>query len=261
MTRAVLERSDAPKRIGPTYFANPVQEALRWIGRQALLKAFFAIPELPKVLTELDTMAAFVQVWHYLRRAQVPGDYLEFGVFRGQGFELSLRAATKVLKSDRSSRRFFAFDSFAGLPDVDSDKDSGIFQRGDFAAGEQQFRRHIAKAARGWPIVVVPGFFSESLADGLRAQHQMTHAAFAVIDCDIYASTVDALRFLTPLLHSGSVLYFDDWYYAGRDLRRGEPGACAEWLDRNPTIHLLPFGRVGETGQLFLVDCGETEGL
>ena len=259
MTRAVLDRPNPPKRIGPTYFANPVQEALRWLGRQALLKAFFAIPELPKVLTELDTMVAFLQVWHYLHRAQVPGDYLEFGVFRGQSFILALESARKVLKGQRGSRRFFAFDSFAGLPDVDPDKDSGIFQRGDFSAEEHRFRRNIAKPARGWPVVVVPGFFSESLTDGLRAQHQMTHAAFAVIDCDIYASTAEVLRFLAPLLHSGSVLYFDDWYYAGRDLRRGEPGACAEWLDRNPTIHLLPFGRVGETGQLFLVDCGETE--
>ena len=241
------------RRIGPRYFENPIRETLRRVARRVLMKTLFAIPELPKVLTELDKAVAFVQVWHYLHRAQVPGDYLEFGVFRGESFILTLEAASKVLKGERGSRRFFACDSFAGLPAVDPNKDSGIFQQGDFSAEEHRFRRNIAKASRGWPIVVVPGFFSESLTDSLRVQHEMTHAAFAVIDCDIYTSTVDVLRFLTPLLHTGSVLYFDDWYYAGRDFSQGEPGACAEWLERNPTIKLLEFGRVGETGQLFLV--------
>ncbi len=254
MSLVTGDRQDPAKRIGPRYVAKPLQEKLWWVAHRALVKTLFAIPELPKVLTALSKSMAVLQVWHYLRRAQVPGDYYEFGVFRGQGFILALEAATKVLKDEQGTRRFFAFDSFGGLPDVDPNKDSGIFQQGDFAAEEHRFRRNIAKAARRWPVVVVPGFFADSLTDELRVHHQMTRAAFVVIDCDIYPSTVDALRFVTPLLHTGSVLYFDDWYYAGRDFTQGEPGACAEWLARNPAIKLIEFGRVGETGQLFLVN-------
>lgn len=242
------------RRIGPQYRAAPVREAGRWWMNQLAHRMLFAVPALPDLVTTLDQTFAFLRVWSYLHRAQVPGDYLEFGVFRGQSFIVALETAGKVMKRARGTRRFFAFDSFTGLPHPDAEKDAGVFRAGDDASGEQVFRRHIARAARGWQVIVVPGFYDKSLTDSLRRAHDMRQAAFVTVDCDLYPSTVDVLRFITPLVGTGTVLYFDDWNFAGGDLTRGEPRACHEWLAKNPDITLIDFGRVGGMGQLFLVN-------
>ena len=48
----------------------------------------------------------------YLVGAQIPGDYVEFGVFQGTTFGHSLLVMAPALPD----MRFFAFDSFEGLP-------------------------------------------------------------------------------------------------------------------------------------------------
>src|SRR6266568_3789708 len=53
----------------------------------------------------------FRKVFAYVRDHNVPGDYLEFGVFRGQSFIMACNLGLDL------DMRFFAFDSFEGLPD------------------------------------------------------------------------------------------------------------------------------------------------
>ena len=65
---------------------------------------------------------------------------------------------------------------------------------------------------------------------------------------------MDALRFTTPLLQTGTVLYFDDWYFSGGDLALGEAGACHDWLKENCGIHLVDFGDVGIMSKMFIVN-------
>ena len=90
----------------------------------------------------------------------------------------------------------------------------------------------------------------------LYEQHALRRAAFVTIDCDLYPSTQDALRFATPLLQTGTVLYFDDWYSSSGDMRLGEAGACRDWLAEHPDLELVDYGDVGIMGKLFLVNRG-----
>ena len=65
-----------------------------------------------------------------LQKANLEGDYLEFGLYRGYTFWYAQQAANLV---GRSSMRFYGFDSFEGLPEVEGpDRKAAIFISGDY---------------------------------------------------------------------------------------------------------------------------------
>lgn len=232
----------------------------RWAARAhwLLQRVVLAVPGLSQARLGADRALAFLRAWHYLHRAGVRGDYLEFGVYEGLSFDLSLRAAARFFTpGGPDAPRFFALDSFQGLSPPDPTRDSGaVFHQGEYSASEQTFRRTIRAAARGWTVEVVPGFFDRTLTPALRERHALRAAAFVTIDCDLHGPTLDALRFVTPLLQTGTVLYFDDWYFSGGSMARGEAGACADWLAETPGLRLADFGAVGVMGRMFLVQRG-----
>ena len=81
--------------------------------------------------------------------------------------------------------------------------------------------------------------------------------AIAWVDCDLYASTVPVLDFLTDRLAQGAILLFDDWFCFKGDPTVGEAKACAEWLERNPGITLIPWRQFNWAGQAFIVRLDE----
>jgi hypothetical protein len=125
--------------------------------------------------------------------------------------------------------RFFAFDSFEGLPSAEG----GIFRQGDFACAKDTFLAIIAQAGVDVSRVrTVEGFFDKSLTDEVKVQHELRRAAVVHNDCDLYTSTTQVLRFVEDLVDIGTVLIFDDWHtYArrGRGDDHGEQRAFAEW--------------------------------
>lgn len=213
-----------------------------------------SLPKVSEGRLALDRTMAFLKAWHYISRAKIEGDYLEFGVFEGLGFKLSLESARKFACSAPTEPRFFAFDSFEGLPAPDRSRDNEVFQQGEYSASRKNFERAIRRAKRGRDVRIIAGFFDQSLKPSLYQEHTLVKAAFVTIDCDLYSSTLQALEFVTPLLQTGTVLYFDDWYFSGGDITLGEAGACLDWLGCTQDIHLLDFGNVGIMGKLFLVN-------
>lgn len=211
------------------------------------------------LLSEMCNMVAgkviqFLRMWQYVSFAKIPGDYLEFGVYKGASFELSLRAASKFMdKRCPESPRFFAFDSFMGLSEPDPQKDGTVFAKGDYTASEERFLRNIKSAARGWEVIRVKGFYDQSLTPEVIQKHSLKVAAFVTIDCDLYQPSLQALRFVTPLLQTGCILFFDDWFYSHGNMYLGEAGACATWLKENPSLSLIDYGNVGVMGKCFIV--------
>ena len=196
----------------------------------------------------------FLRVWQYLALAKIAGDYLEFGVFKGASFKLSLEAASKYFKKGYSgSPRFFAFDSFEGLSPPHPDHDANVFHPGEYAVSQDIFFNHIRKAAKGWKVFTIPGFYEKSLTPEVYEKYALKTASFINIDCDVYSATLDVLRFVTPLIKTGTVIYFDDWFYSGGDMEKGEAGACQKWLEENPGITLSVYADSGVMGKFFIV--------
>jgi O-methyltransferase len=202
----------------------------------------------------------------FTSRNLVAGDYLEFGVWEGDSFVKSYHAISSLRRqhfegnSKRSAPkdsgasspeyqlwrdtkpRFFAFDSFAGLPKSAERQIEEDWVEGAYGCSEVQFRKNIvSEGVLLSDVILVPGFYDKSLNEDVKKKYQLRRAAIVHIDCDLYESTILALTFVTDLLGQGSVLIFDDWYYNQGRTDLGEPGACREWLERNPSLELIPY--------------------
>ena len=200
---------------------------------------------------------------------QVPGDYIEFGVWNGYSFgvayreiirqraqHLSLGYSSPEYDSWAARRpRFFAFDSFEGIPD-----DSGVermvdYEAGSYAATEHDFTNSIkAKGVDLSDVVLVKGWYEDTCTAETKREHGLDRVAVAFIDCDLYESTVPVLDFLTELVQQGTILIFDDWFRFRGDPHSGEQRACREWLERNPQIELIEFWRQAPQAVSFIVN-------
>jgi hypothetical protein len=190
----------------------------------------------------------------YLVGTQLPGDYLEFGVFEGKTFSY----AFKIMAPLFPDMRFVALDSFEGLPEprgIDSkDNYTSGFFKGQFACDIGQFERNLrAKAVDMDRVTMIKGWFDSSLSPGGNAHNSVSKVAAAWIDCDLYESTVPVLDFLTSKISVGSVLLFDDWRCYRNLPDFGQQRACREWLMSNPKITLNTFVDFGFHGQAFTV--------
>ncbi len=180
------------------------------------------------------------KVADYFMGAQVPGDYAEFGVFRGETFSHACKQLGKALPN----MHFWAFDSFQGLPQPKTHLDehdgySGGFFEGQFACSESDFRDNLqAQKIDLGRITTVPGWYSDTLSGSHQTSAKLQQIAFAWIDCDLYESTVPVLDYITGKLSVGAVILFDDWRCFRNLSDRGQQKACREWLDRNPQIKL-----------------------
>jgi len=182
---------------------------------------------------------------------RVPGAYAEFGCHGAMTFRLAFQQS----RARGEGRPFWAFDSFEGLPPNGDPKDSHPrWQKGTLATSLDGFKKLCGQAGMqpDRDYHCVPGFFSETLT----AEQNPQAIAFAYIDCDLYTSTMDVLRFLEPRLRPGMIIAFDDYFcWNTRTGRSGERQALHEirgdWEQRG--FLLDRFVQYGWSGQSFVV--------
>lgn len=140
-------------------------------------------------------------VLHSMARQSLalPGNYWECGVYKGGTAKL---LADLLETAPGGGCMLRLFDTFAGMPETDPDRD--IHRSGDFAdTSLVAVKRLIGERPHvgfhpGW----IPGTF-----DGFEAER----IAFAHIDVDIYQSILDCCHFVYPRLVPGGVMIFDDY--------------------------------------------------
>lgn len=197
---------------------------------------------------------AIEQAAEYLVGAQVPGDYLEFGVYQGRTFS----HACKLMGPLFEEMRFVAFDSFDGLPTprgIDAqDGYTSRFHRGEFRCSKTEFFTHLkSRRVDVSRVTAIEGWFDQSLTEATRTAEGLKHAACVWIDCDLYESTVPVLQFITPMLSAGAVLLFDDWHCFRNHPDFGQQRATREWLTAHPTMKLAELFSFGSHGVAFTV--------
>ena len=221
---------------------------------------------------------------NFVHSENIDGDYLEFGVFRGASFLHAYHALIKAKEdwesiertysaySDRRraeeaytqveniERRFFAFDSFDGLPEPEGiDRNSARFTEGRYDCSEEEFRNILLDNGVVLDkVITVPGYYEDSLSDGVKQTYDLEKAAIIMIDCDLYESTKLVLKFVTDLVVDGTVIIFDDWFNFKGNPDMGEQRACREWLEDNPHIGLTPYIRWSMTQFSFIVNLRES---
>lgn len=229
------------------------------------VRAFLRIP--PNYIGDNGCLraAASFATWN-----QVEGDYLEFGVWRGYSFVVAYHEILAQRRNHlgfvsgnetpeyarwRAHRpRFFAFDSFAGLPPGEAER-MVDYRPGAYACSEEEFLGNLTdQGVDLGDVVTVKGLYGDTCTPATAAKHGLEKASVVMIDCDLYESTVPVLDFLTGLVQQGTILVFDDWFRFKGSPDSGEQRACREWLERNPHIELIEFWRQGPQAVAFLVN-------
>jgi O-methyltransferase len=127
----------------------------------------------------------------------------------------------------RAGSRLHLFDTFAGMPQTDPEKD--FHREGNFADtsldGVKEFLSDYSAAT-----VFHPGFIPNTFAGLESAQ-----IAFVNIDVDIYKSVKDSLEFVYPRMLPGGTILFDDY---GWHSCPGAREAVDEFVER---LNLLPL--------------------
>jgi hypothetical protein len=186
---------------------------------------------------------------HIISEQGIEGDYLEFGVWTGNSLIRGYRALKTVSENYQSlapyrlkenaaqtkkvweDMRFFAFDSFQGLPELDGiDREGRFFAKGQFACTESDVRENLVKG--GVPlskVITVPGWYKETCTTETIRKYGMKKAAIVFVDCDLYESTKTVLAFVEPLLVDGTIIIFDDWTCYRGNPHLGEQRAFHEW--------------------------------
>lgn len=208
---------------------------------------------------------------------KIEGDYLEFGVFAGRSFIDSYNVIKEVfeyyskpcperrendiyrVKAIWENMRFFAFDSFQGLPELEGvDKQTNYFNKGEYKSTESQFRANLVNAGVSLEkVVTVSGWFEETCTEETIKKFNIKKASIIHIDCDLFSSTKAALEFIKPLLLDGTVIIFDDWYRYRGNPRLGEAGAFNEWKERMPGWTFVEYQKEGACRNSFIASKGE----
>ena len=212
---------------------------------------------------EMDSRTAEQLVYDVTRFSvfnQVPGDYLEFGVFEGDTLVRVFHRFLyqwKVYQKHASiyghsldsvyfeKKRFFAFDSFQGLPEAEQKKTPEHFSvKNQYEAPLERVRSNLVKKKVNLEqVVFVPGWFDKSLTPETKEKTKLTQAAMVFIDCDLYESAVPIFSFITPLIQDGTVIILDDFFrYKGRS-DEGIQKAFWDWLKQHPEIQVAELTR------------------
>lgn len=193
----------------------------------------------------------------YAAHNKISGDYLEFGVWKGRSFSRAYNIWKHLFfnRGELKSMRFYAFDSFEGLPKIKGEDSSGEFSTGQYLCTEDDFRKNIAAAGVDLKQVeIVKGWFDKVLNDDTKKKLPLKRAAIVFIDCDLYESAVSVLDFITDYITDGTVLIFDDWFCFKGSPERGEQKAFREWLAKNPNIKAVEYHKFNWRGNSFIIN-------
>jgi O-methyltransferase len=120
---------------------------------------------------------------------KIQGDFLEFGVHAGSSFIRYMKCFNLIHQiyedqypgywRDLAPPRFFAFDSFKGLPEIKGlDLETDCFTEGEYCTSEEDFLRNIKQNGfQPADVITVPGFYDESLKQHVKDQHSLTRAS------------------------------------------------------------------------------------
>jgi hypothetical protein len=211
-----------------TRIGTALGEALRRRGlvvnedqlRTDLEPEFTALRErcAPFTMTSPERMYAFYQAVQYVVRANVPGDVVECGVWRGGS---SMLAALTLLDCGDESRELYLYDTFAGMSepderDVTASGKPAIRQWRDAHRGEvnewcysplDEVRRNLLSTGIDRERV----HFVEGKVEDTIPATMPERISVLRLDTDWYESTWHELTHLYPRLSPGGVLIVDDY--------------------------------------------------
>ena len=143
------------------------------------------------------------------RTRDVPGDVAECGAFKGS----SLATIALYLRDNRLAKHVFGLDSFQGFDEsvekdialggaADAEKRVGGFE----ATSLTRVRAKLAGLGLVDAVTLIPGYFAETLEKLPERKYSFVH-----LDCDIYDSYRQTLRYFYCRMSPGGIILFDEY--------------------------------------------------
>jgi len=174
----------------------------------------------------------------YKKIIGLPGEVLEFGVYKGTSFVRLL--SFRDLLEHTSSRKMVGFDAFGKFPGnfaIDTDKAfvDKFETSGGYGISKEEMERHLQnKKTENFELV--EGDILETLPVYLK-QYPQLKISLLHIDVDVYEPTVYILQHLWQRIVPGGILMLDDYGKVN-----GETMAVDEFFANSPVvIHKPPF--------------------
>ena len=137
-------------------------------------------------------MAAFAVQSYF----QTRGDFLEFGLFRGDGLLRAHQYIASVIHHYGEERaghlrdmRLVGFDSFEGMPSPSEEDAAPFMPEGHYACSREDVEARLKKGGLDMRRVeLVEGFYEQSLSMETKQALGLRRASIIHIDCDFYES-------------------------------------------------------------------------
>ncbi len=135
------------------------------------------------------------------------GDMAEVGVFQG--------ASAKLICTVKGDRKFWGFDTFAGLQDV-SEEDThwgvSFFKAGQYQSSQTEVENYL----EGFDNVqLVAGYFPQSVGTDSEISIEDRLFSFVHLDVDTHDSTLTCLRYFWPRMVPGGIILTHDAHAEG----------------------------------------------
>ena len=202
-------------------------------------------------MTSIERGYSLFKSVEYIVKNKIPGDFVECGVWKG-GFCMLIAMALELFED--TTRKIYLYDTYEGMPkptqeDVISWNGRSVLEKweedksgiknnfGSWAVGLKEVKANIANTK--YPknnLIFIPGDVAQTLK-----KVKPENIALLRLDTDWYASTVEELETLYPLLVEKGVLIIDDYGHFD-----GARKAVDEYFEKR----VILLNRIDYTGRI-----------
>jgi hypothetical protein len=205
----------------------------------------------PFTMTSVERLYSVYKSIEYTLKNQIPGDYVECGVWKGGS---SMMIALSLIKNNCTDKKIYLYDTYEGMTEP-TEKDIKYTNR----SAVQKFKQSINKEggsdwcrseieevkkniySTGYPKENI--FFVKGKVEDTIPEIIPENIALLRLDTDWYESTFHELTYLYPSLSPKGVLIIDDYgYWLG----------CRKAVDEYFTENKIPIllNRIDLTGRI-----------
>lgn len=205
-------------------------------------------------MTSPERLYALIKSVEYIIKHNIPGEFVECGVWRGGS---AMAIALTLLKMNETNRKIYMFDTFEGMSEPDeNDNDingiaaSNLLAKSDKILNENNIWCYstldeVMKSVRktNYPsenLIFIKGKVEDTIPKTIPNSISLLR-----LDTDWYASTKHELEFLYPLVTTKGVVIIDDYGHW-----QGSRKAVDEYIQNHKLTILLT--RIDYTGRQFI---------
>ena len=207
--------------------------------------------------------------WGHIFSNHLFGDYVEFGVYKGESFIDSINMylefkswlksqftsdeewRIKVAKNSKLNEEIFfhGLDTFEGMPD--NKENSYVFKKNAFFAKEEIVKNKLSILSKSnVKTFLYKGEFAKTKHE-LHLKLKNRKVSIVNFDCDLEKSTSNALKIIETYIQIGAIFLFDDYNGFNADNRFGQRKAFQTFL-KSSNYMFEKFFSYHYSGQAFL---------